>query len=546
MLIWLKNYRRELLAGDIGAGIIVALMMVPQGMAYAMVAGLPPIAGLYASILPPLAYALFGSSMTQSVGPQAITALLVAGVLGPLALAGSAEYTLLAAKLALLTGLILFGFGLLRFGFIVNYLSQPVMSGFTNGAVLLIAAGQLPSLLSYSSGTIHPASAVTGLVCILLLLLARRYLAAGLRRCGVGQHLAKALARTAPIVILLGTALLLTQPGLATLGVSLVGIVPVGLPPFGIQLAGGMWRELFMPALLLSFIVFLQSMSAAQTLARRRHERLNANKELLGLGAANFAGALSGGFPVTGSISRSAVSHEAGANTPLTSIVASLLLTALLVSPTDWLALLPLPALAATIIVAVYGMFDWSSIRAAWRYDHSEAAAHIVTLVAVVSLGAERGIVLGIVLSLTILIWRTSHPPIIEVGRRPGGDHFRNAERQNVQRLPHVLMLRIDQSLFFGNATAVTEHVEQTLEERAELRHIVLLMSAVNDIDLTAAQALIELNRILELKAIKLHLAEAKDPVLECLRRTPLLQELSGKVFRRAVQAFDYLTTESD
>jgi SulP family sulfate permease len=546
MLIWLKNYRRELLPGDIGAGIIVALMMVPQGMAYAMVAGLPPIAGLYASIFPPLAYALFGSSMTQSVGPQAITALLVAGVLGPLALAGSAEYTLLAAQLALLTGLILFGFGMLRFGFIVNYLSQPVMSGFTNGAVLLIAAGQLPSLLGYSAGTVHPASAVTGLVCILLLLLARRYCTVGLCRCGVPQRLAQALTRTVPIVLLLGTALLLTQPKLAALGVPLVGVVPVGLPPLGIQLSGGMWRELFMPALLLSFIVFLQSMSAAQALAGRRHERLDANKELLGLGAANCAGALSGGFPVTGSLSRSAVSHEAGANTPLTSIVAALLLALLLVSPTGWLALLPLPALAATIIVAVYGMFDWSAIRAAWRFDHSEAASHIVTLVAVVTLGAERGIVLGIVLSLTILIWRTSHPPIIEVGRRPGGEHFRNAERQSVQRLPHVLMLRIDQSLFFGNATAVTEHVEKTLLERPELRHIVLLLSAVNDIDLTAAQALIELNRILELKAIKLHFAEAKDPVLESLRRTPLLQELSGKVFRRAVQAFDTLAAESD
>ena len=478
---WLRNYRRELLPGDIGAGIIVALLMVPQGMAYAIVAGLSPITGLYASILPPLAYALFGTSMTQSVGPQAITALLVAGVLAPLALPASPEYVLLAARLALLTGLILFACGLLRLGFLVNYLSQPVMSGFTNGAVLLIAAGQVPSLL-----------------------------------------------------------------GPADLGIPLVGEVPTGLPPIGIHLAGGPWRELFVPALLLGFIVFLQSMSAAQALARKRHERLVADRELLGLGAANLAGALSGGFPVAGSISRSAISHEAGANTPLASMVASLLLAALLVSPTGWLAMLPLPALAATIIVAVTGMFEWSSVRDAWRYDRSEAAAHIVTLVAVVSLGAERGIVLGIVLSLALLIWRASHPPIVEVGRRPGGEYFRSAERQNVERLPRVLMLRIDQGLFFGNAAAVTDHVEQALRRRPELQHIVLLLSAVNDIDLTAAQALIELNRTLGLQGVKLHLTEAKAPVLERLGRTPLLQELGGQVFHRAVQAFDYLAKGGD
>ncbi|MDH4040830.1 MAG: SulP family inorganic anion transporter [Gammaproteobacteria bacterium] len=543
---WLRNYRRALLPGDIGAGIIVALLMVPQGMAYAIVAGLPPIAGLYASILPPLAYALFGTSMTQSVGPQAITALLVAGVLAPLALPASPEYVLLAARLALLTGLILFACGLLRLGFLVNYLSQPVMSGFTNGAVLLIAAGQVPSLLGLNAGQVQPASAATGLGCILLLILARKHLDAGLCRLGISRPLAEALARTAPILVLLGTALLLALPGPADLGIPLVGEVPTGLPPIGIHLAGGPWRELFVPALLLGFIVFLQSMSAAQALARKRHERLVADRELLGLGAANLAGALSGGFPVAGSISRSAISHEAGANTPLASMVASLLLAALLVSPTGWLAMLPLPALAATIIVAVTGMFEWSSVRDAWRYDRSEAAAHIVTLVAVVSLGAERGIVLGIVLSLALLIWRASHPPIVEVGRRPGGEYFRSAERQNVERLPRVLMLRIDQGLFFGNAAAVTDHVEQALRRRPELQHIVLLLSAVNDIDLTAAQALIGLNRTLGLQGVKLHLTEAKAPVLDRLGRTPLLQELGGQVFHRAVQAFDYLATGGD
>jgi sulfate permease, SulP family len=546
MLTWLQRYRLDMLPGDIGAGIIVALLMVPQGMAYAMVAGLPPVAGLYASILPPLAYALLGSSNIQSVGPQAITALLVAGVLAPLALPGSPEYVMLAARLAMLTGLMLLAFGILRLGFLVNYLSQPVMSGFTNGAVLLIAAGQIHPLLGYASGTLHAASAATGLGCILLLVVARGYLAAGLCRCGVPQRAAKALERAVPIVLLLAAALLLAQPPLAALGVPVVGNVPIGLPPFGIELTGGPWRELLVPALLLAFIVFLQGMSATQTLARRRHERLVADSELLGLGAANLAGALSGGFPVTGSLSRSAVSHDAGANTPLASVIAALLLGTLLVSPTGWLALLPVPALAATIIVAVSGMFEWSSIRDAWRYDHSEAAAHIVTLVAVVTLGAERGIVLGIVLSLALLIWRSSHPPIVEVGRRPGGEHFRNAERQSVERLPGVLMLRIDQGLFFGNAAAVTEHIEQALRQRPDLRHIVLLMSAVNDIDLTAAQALVELNRTLGLQHVKLHLTETKGPVFDRLRRTTLLQELGGKVFHRAVQAFDYLAAGID
>lgn len=543
MLTWLKGYRRELLAGDLGAGVLVVLMLVPQGMAYALVAGLPPVAGLYASILPALAYALLGSSMAQSVGPMAITSLMTATSLASLAPSGSALYGALAAQMALISGVVLVLCGLLRLGFLSSLLSRPVMSGFTSGAALVIAASQLKVLLGGPLQAINPFAASIGLLCLLLLWLARSQLSRQLQRLGLAANSADMLSKLAPAAILLLATLLVWQQGWQTAGVALVGAIPAGLPELGLSLNLEQLRSLLAPSLLIGFMVFLSGQSAAVTLAQKRGERINTNHELLGLGAANVASALSGGFSVTGSISRSAVNFAAGANTPLASVITALLLAVLLVSPNAWLAWLPLPALAATIIIAVLGMLDFTTPRQAWRYDRADAVAWLATFSGVLLLGVEEGVMLGVALSLGTVLWRASRPHIAVLGRLPGSEHFRNIERYAAETHPQIVLLRIDAGVFFGNAELINDRVLQTLT--GQTRHLVLVMTAINLIDTTGLYALAELNQNLAARGIQLHLAEVKGPLMDKLRLSDLLlKPLSGRVFISAVSAFDQLSAE--
>ena len=543
MLTWLKGYRRELLAGDLGAGVLVVLMLVPQGMAYALVAGLPPVAGLYASILPALAYALFGSSMVQSVGPMAITSLMTATSLAALAPSGSELYGAMAAQMALISGVVLVLCGLLRLGFLSSFLSRPVMSGFTSGAALVIAASQLKVLLGGPLTAINPTAAAIGLLSLLLLWLARSQLGRQLQRLGLAAKSADMLSKLAPAAILLLATLLVWQQDWQQAGVALIGPIPAGLPTLGLSLSLEQLRNLLAPSLLIGFMVFLSGQSAAVTLAQRRGERINTNQELLGLGAANVASALSGGFPVTGSISRSAVNYAAGANTPLASVITALLLAVLLLTPNAWLAWLPLPALAATIIIAVIGMLDLTTPREAWRYDRADAVAWLVTFSGVLLLGVEEGVMLGVVLSLGTVIWRASRPHIAVLGRLPGSEHFRNIERYAAETHPQIVLLRIDAGVFFGNAELISDHVLQTLTDQT--RHLVLVMTAINLIDTTGLYALAELNQSLAARGIKLHLAEVKGPLMDKLKHSDLLlKPLSGQVFISAVSAFDQLSQE--
>jgi len=542
MLHWLKNYRHSLLAGDISAGIVVAMMMVPQGMAYALVAGLPPVAGLYASILPPLIYALFGTSMTQSVGPMAITSLMTAAALAPLAVAGSGLYSVLAAQLALMSGVVLLLCGLLRVGFLANFFSRPVMSGFTIGAALLIAHGQLAPLLGGGITQPHLPSAALGLGTLAFLLLARTFLAPLLRRLGLGAATADIGARLAPMAAVVGATILVVALGLQPAGVQLTGAVPSGLPVLNLATSVNHWRVLVQPALLIGFMIFLISMSAAQALAQKRQEKLHSNFELIGLGAANIGSALSFAFPVTGSISRSAVNFSAGANTPLASIITALLLAVALVGPTGWLALMPLPALAATIIVAVLGMLELTTLRTAWRYDRSDAVALVATTVGVLVLGIEAGVIVGVMISMANLIWRASRPHIAVLGRIAGSEHFRNVDRYPAETMPHVLMLRIDANLFFGNVEAVNARIEDELKAHPAARHLVLVMTAVSEIDTSALFALLELNQALKQRGIGLHLAEVKGPVMDRLKQSSLADTLNGAIFLSALKASETLS----
>ena len=541
MLQWLQHYRRSMLPGDISAGIVVAMMMIPQGMAYALVAGLPPVAGIYASIVPPLLYALFGTSSTQSVGPMAIISLMTASSLAPLAAPGSALYGVLAAQLALLSGVVLLACGLLRIGFLANFFSRPVMSGFTLGSALLIAWGQVRPLLGAMPPAVNWPSAALGLGALAVLVWARHYMAGSLRRTGLSPVAADIGAKLAPMLVVIGATALVPLLKLEALGVATTGSVPAGLPGLNLATSSGHWQALLQPALLIGFMIFLISMSGAQTLALKRGEKLGSNQELVGLGAANIGSALSGGFPVTGSISRSAVNFAAGANTQLASIITAALLALALVAPTGWLALLPLPVLAATIIVAVLGMLDLSTLSTSWRYDRADAAALLATGAGVLVLGVEAGVVVGVALSMGALIWRASRPHIAVLGRINGTEHFRNVDRYSAETAPGLLMLRVDAGLFFGNVEAVNERIEDELAARPDTRHLVLVLSAVNAIDTSALFGLGELNTSLRQRGVLLHLAEVKGPVMDRLKHSTLLQALNGRLFLSAAMAWDEL-----
>ncbi|WP_291985067.1 sulfate permease [Candidatus Accumulibacter sp. ACC007] len=550
MLIWLRHYRRDMLAGDIGAGVIVTLMLIPQSMAYALVAGLPPVTGLYASILPPLAYALFGSSMVQSVGPMAITSLMIGTSLASLAPPGSALSMVLAGQMALIAGAILLLSGVFRLGFVAGFLSRPVMSGFTSGAALLIASGQVESLLGGPLASIHLPSASIGLASLLALWLAKTFLARALNALGASPKAAEILAKLAPVLVLVAATAAVALLDLAQAGVRVVGEIPSGLPAIALAVSAEHWQPLLRPALLIAFMIFLSSQSAAQSLAHRRGERIVSNRELLGLGAANLASAVSGGFAVTGSISRSAVNYAAGANTPLASVISAGLIVLALLVPTTWISWLPLPALAATIILAVLGMIDLATLRVAWRHDRSDAAALLATTAGVLLLGVEEGVILGVVLSLATVIWRASRPHIAVIGRIPGSEHFRNVERHRVETLPELLMLRIDADLFFGNVDAIVDHLEHLLKERAaegqSTRDVLLVMSAVSSIDTTGLYVLNEINRSLHGQSINLHLSEVKGPVMDRLQRSELLKRrLGGRVFLSTAEAFNHFTEQA-
>jgi SulP family sulfate permease len=544
MLLWLKNYRAHLLTGDISAGIIVALMMVPQGMAYAVVAGLPPVVGLYASILPAVAYALLGSSMVQSVGPMAITSLMTATSLAALAPSGSDLYMAMAVHMSLIAGVVLLLCGVLRLGFLANFLSRPVLSGFTTGAALVIGASQLKTLLGGSFSSINLPGASIGLLALLALWLGKERLAPLLNRLGLSLRSAVLLSKLLPVMVLSVATLAVWLLDLQHAGVVTLGPIAQGLPSFGLQLLGvEQLQSLFAPALLIAFIIFLSGQSASVALAQKRGERIHSNQELLGLGAANLASAFSGSLPVTGSISRSAVNYAAGANTPLASIITACLLATLLCIPTGWLSLLPMPALAASIIIAVLGMLDFDTPKQAWRFDRSDAVAWLATLGGVLVVGVESGVIIGVALSLGSLIWRASRPHIAVLGRIAGSEHFRNIKRHSAETDPHILMLRIDSGMFFGNAELISDRVMASLQP--ETLHVVLVFSAVNLIDTSALYSLAELNRNLLSRAIKLHLAEVKGPLMDRLQHSDLLlKPLSGQVFLSAAVAFDSLSAE--
>jgi SulP family sulfate permease len=558
---WAAGYGLAQARQDLVAGLVVVFMLVPQSLAYALIAGLPAEAGLYASMLPIVAYAAFGSSRTLAVGPVAVVSLMTASALAPLAAAGSAEYTALALQLAALAGAFLLLFGVLRLGVVANLLSHPVIAGFATGSAILIIVGQVKSLLGMpGSGhtalqlaasllahvaDVNRASLLLGGGALALLVLARRYAAPVLRRLGAGSTAADIGARLAPVfVVIAGTVVTAVAALDVNHGIAVVGAIPAGLPALHWVLPDLVtFKALALPAAAIALVGFVESVSVAQSLAMRRQERIDANRELLGLGAANLAAAAAGGLPVTGGFSRTVVNHAAGAQSPLAGVVAAVAMLLVVTMISDAFEKLPICVLAATIIVPTASLVDARGLLRTWRYARADGLAFALTAAGVLAAGVEVGIALGILLSLLAILWQASRPHIAIIGRVPGTEQFRNVNRVAVETHPELLALRVDENLFFGNMPAVEVELQRALAAQPSTRHVLFVMSSVSSIDMTALERLEELNHTLRARGIAMHFADLKGPVSDRLRQAELLDSLTGRVFRFTHDAFDALTT---
>ncbi|MBZ0292465.1 MAG: solute carrier family 26 protein [Anaerolineae bacterium] len=541
-LHWATNYRREDLTGDIMAGVIVAIMLVPQGMAYALLAGLPPQVGLYASIVPLLIYGLLGTSRALAVGPTALVSLLVASGISGLTTQGSGEYITLTLTLALMIGLIQLAMGVLRVGFLVNFLSHPVLSGFTSAAALVIAASQLKHVMGISMprsenvfetlayalehvSETNLAALTLALGSIIVLWLFKSRVGRWLKAREVPPHLITPITKGGPLVVVAVGTLLVSA---FSLNISIVGTVPAGLPPLTIPSLDKL-SALLPVALTISLLGFTESVSVAKALASKRRDALDANQELIALGAANIGAAFTGAYPVTGGFSRSVVNFSAGANTGLASILTAGLIALTVTFLMPLFYSLPQAVLAAIILVAVTNLFDLKTLRHTWRYSKVDALSLLVTFAAVLVLGIENGILVGIISALVLYLWRTSRPHIAIVGRVGETEHFRNVLRHEVQTCPQVLTVRVDESLYFANAQFLETYLLNAVAERPQVKHLVLVCSAVNFIDSSALESLERLMDELRSAGVTLHLSEVKGPVMDRLRAIGFIDHLGAQ-----------------
>ena len=548
ILDWGRTYNKQALSNDLIAAVIVTIMLIPQSLAYALLAGLPPEAGIYASIAPILLYTVFGSSRALAVGPVAVVSLLTASAIGQVAEQGTAGYAVAALTLAFLSGAFLVLLGLFRLGFIANFLSHPVIAGFIAASGILIATSQLRHVLGIDGhghtlpemlwslleniGDINLATLVIGVSASAFLFWARKGLKPLLRRLGLRPLVADILTKAGPVAAVVATTLAVWQFDLAASGVAIVGDVPQSLPPLTLpSFSPDLLGALLLPAILISIIGFVESVSVAQTLAAKKRQRIDPDQELIGLGAANLGAAFTGGFPVTGGFSRSVVNYDAGAETPAAGAFTALGLAIAAVALTPLVYFLPKATLAATIIVAVLSLVDLSILKRTWSYSRADFSAVAVTIALTLGLGVEVGVGAGVVLSLLLHLYKTSKPHVAEVGLVPGTQHFRNILRHEVETDPTLVTLRIDQSLFFVNARFLEDLIQNRVTEGCAIRNVVLMCSAVNEVDFSALESLEAVNARLTDMGVGLHLSEVKGPVMDRLNRSHFLDQMNGRVF---------------
>lgn len=548
ILDWGRHYNRDFFSRDLIAACIVTIMLIPQSLAYALLAGLPAEAGLYASILPLMFYSLLGTSRSLAVGPVAVISLMTATAIAGLDLPSLEQKWLAASLLALISGVFLLFMGFFKLGFIANFLSHPVIAGFITASGIIIALSQMKhilgvplhgdnlleivtSALTHLHHT-HIPTLVLGVLTTLFLFWVRSGFKPLLLRLGLSDYLADLVAKTGPVIAVVATLVIAYQLKLGDKGMALVGAVPNELPDMGMpEVELSLLKQLFIPAVLLSIIGFVESISVAQTLAAKKRQRIIPDQELIALGSANLSSGFSMGFPVTGGFSRSVVNFDAGAKTPAASFYTAIgiALAALFLTPI--LAYLPKATLSATIIVAVSSLIDLSILKRTWRYSKADFIAVSCTILSTLFFGVEIGVSAGVMVSIIIFLLRTSRPHIAVVGLVEGTQHYRNIDRHKVITQKEILSLRVDESLYFANARYLEDAVYQKVAENNVIKHVILLCSAVNDIDMSALESLKAINQRLYSSGVSLHLSEVKGPVMDKLNRENFPQHLSGKVY---------------
>ena len=555
---WLRQYQLSALPTDVIAGLVVGVLVIPQSLGYAVLAGLPPVYGLYAAIVPVLVYAWIGSSNIQAVGPVAITAIMTASSLHPYANEGTQQYILMASLLSLMVGTMLWLAGRLKLGWIMQFISRGVSAGFISGAAVLIFVSQLKyltgipiagnGLIGYLSSMqmyarqLHPLTLVIGVIAFTLLF-ANRYASKWVWRSWLSASYAKWAERLFPLILLAIAIVLSMSLHWTTHGVATIGTIPQGLPTFTLPYVPDFHEALnLLPSAgLMALIIFVSSSSVASNYARLRGETFDANRELTGLGLANMAGGFFQSFTVAGGFSRTAMNADSGAKTPVASLVTILIMIAALIAFGNLLAPLPYALLGATIMASIVGLIDMATLKSAWQRDRLDAASFLAAFIGVLIFGLNTGLVIGLMVSFASLIWQSSKPHVAVVGQLAGTGHFRNINRHDVVTFSNLLMLRIDESLFFGNSESVHRRVIQATLQYPEAHEIILIMSAVNHIDLTGQEMLISLNQ--ELLNQKKHLSFSfiKGPVMDIIEHTPVIAHLSGQVYLSTMDAVNAL-----
>lgn len=557
---WGKSYNKSIFTNDMIAAVIVTIMLIPQSLAYALLAGLPAEMGIYASIAPIILYAIFGTSRTLAVGPVAVVSLMTAAAIGKISTPGSEDYIIAAITLAFLSGGFLVLLGLFKLGFLANFLSHPVIAGFITASGIIIAASQLKHILGISGhghnlyeialslfeniGETNWVTLLIGGSAMVFLFWVRKGLKPLLVSFGLSARLAGIGAKIGPIFAIAITILAAWIFNLSEKGVALVGDVPQGFPPLTApSFSLDLWVSLIGSAVLISVIGFVESISVAQTLAAKKRQRIDPDQELIGLGAANLGASFTGGFPVTGGFSRSVVNFDAGANTPAAGAYTAVGLALASLFLTPLIFFLPKATLAATIIVAVLSLVDFSILKKTWVYSKAEFFAVLATILITLGHSIEMGVTSGVLISILIHLYKSSRPHMAIVGQVLGdSEHYRNQDRHDVIIHPHILSIRVDESLYFANARYLEDAIYNLVMKQPEVKHIVLMCSAVNTIDMSALESLEAINLRLKDSKIKFHLSEVKGPVMDRLKLTSFMGHLSGKVYLSQHDAISDLT----
>lgn len=558
VLEWGKTYNSTALTNDLVAAVIVTIMLIPQSLAYALLAGLPAEMGIYASIAPIILYAIFGTSRALAVGPVAVVSLMTAAAVGKIAVPGSADYIAAAITLAFLSGGFLVLLGVFRLGFLANFLSHPVIAGFITASGIIIAASQLKHILGIKAeghnlyelivsllqhlNEINWVTFALGVGATIFLFWVRKGLKPLLISLGLSARLADIGAKAGPVFAVAATILISWGYDLGAYGVALVGDVPQGLPPLTLpSFSMEMWTSLIGSAVLISIIGFVESISVAQTLAAKKRQRINPDQELIGLGTANLGAAFTGGFPVTGGFSRSVVNYDAGAETPAAGAYTAVGLALASVMLTPLIFFLPKATLAATIIVAVLSLVNFSILKKTWSYSKSDFAAVLATILITLGFGVELGVTAGVLISILIHLYKSSRPHMAVVGQVPGTEHFRNVRRHEVVTHAAILTVRVDESLYFANARYMEDRIYDLVADHPKVRHVILMCPAVNAIDMSALESMEAINERLKSMGVKFHLSEVKGPIMDGLEKSDFLTHLTGKVFLSQHQAIEEL-----